>query len=66
MTRLTTGSGQPPDTYPHAALGRRTFLKGLAGIGAAATLPATLAACSDSDGADSGKTTGDPDAPARS
>jgi multiple sugar transport system substrate-binding protein len=64
MTRLTTGSGQPLDTYPHAALGRRTFLKGLAGIGAAATLPATLAACSDSGGDGSGKTTGDPDAPA--
>jgi multiple sugar transport system substrate-binding protein len=48
-----------------AALGRRTFLKGLAGTGAAVALPALLSACSsDSDSDTPAKTTGDADAPA--
>jgi len=65
MTRLSTGSGQPPHAYPAAPLGRRTLLKGLAGIGAAATLPsAMLTGCSGSDSGGSAKTTGDPNAPA--
>jgi multiple sugar transport system substrate-binding protein len=66
MSRLTTGSGQPLHAYSSAALARRTILKGLAGIGAAATLPALLAGCSDSDGDSdsSAKPAGNPDAPA--
>jgi multiple sugar transport system substrate-binding protein len=54
-------------TTPHrsAPLGRRTFLKGLAGTGAAVALPALLSACSGSDDdTATKKTTGDPDAPA--
>jgi multiple sugar transport system substrate-binding protein len=50
--------------YRSAALGRRTFLKGLAGAGAAVALPVSLAACSDSDSDTPAKTTGDADAPA--
>lgn len=73
MTRSATRPGHLADTppphqlrTPSAPFGRRDFLRGVAGIGAAATLPAFLAACSgDDEGGSAGRQAkGDPDAPA--
>jgi multiple sugar transport system substrate-binding protein len=44
--------------------GRRTFLRGVAGIGAAATLPALLSACGGDDEGETAPPKGDPNAPA--
>jgi multiple sugar transport system substrate-binding protein len=61
-----------PDRHPHFSaplgipLGRRSFLRGVAGVGAAAAVPALLAACSGSDGkSSSAATKGDADAAAK-
>lgn len=67
MTRSATRPGQLSSSILPARLGRRDLLKGIAGAGAAATLPAFLAACSgdgDSDSGTAAKSKGDPNAPA--
>jgi multiple sugar transport system substrate-binding protein len=69
MVRPTEGS----ERHPHGSsplgipLGRRSFLRGVAGVGAAATLPALLAACggSSDDAKDSAAPKGDADAAAK-
>jgi multiple sugar transport system substrate-binding protein len=63
---MTRSASRPGQRTPYAPLGRRDILKGIAGIGAAATLPAILSACSgDDDGTDAaGQAKGDPNAPA--
>ncbi|MFI6760815.1 ABC transporter substrate-binding protein [Micromonospora sp. NPDC050417] len=65
MSRLTTGFGRfPMNSLPNGPLGRRGFLKGVAGIGAAAALPALLAACGSGADEDAPPPRGNPDDPA--
>jgi multiple sugar transport system substrate-binding protein len=68
MVRPTAGT----DRHPHVSaplgipLGRRGFLRGVAGVGAAATIPALLAGCGGSDTAKpSAAKKGDADAAAK-
>src|SRR5687768_2035715 len=63
MTRSAPRPGPLPHGTFSAPLGRRTFLRGIAGVGTAATLPAFLAACSGDDD-DATQQKGDPNAPA--
>jgi multiple sugar transport system substrate-binding protein len=76
MVRSTTGpvrfpgspfGGSPLSGSPfRRAVDRRSFLRGVAGVGLAATLPAGLAACSSDDEPTAApQPAGDPDAPAK-
>ena len=48
-----------------AAFDRRNFLRGVAGVGLAAALPTSLAACSSDDNTPAAQPAGDPNAPAK-
>jgi multiple sugar transport system substrate-binding protein len=67
MTSQTSGPTRPGGndwTFPTRAVGRRGFLKGVAGLGAAVTLPGLLAACGGDSEEAPATTTGDADAAA--